>query len=211
MIVVNDLVVSIELEEILLSERYEVCGIAGTGEEAILMAKRVHPDLILMGLKLRGKMDGIEAICQIRSFLNRPFVIVTGHTEEEFLNRACLCKAAGYVVKPFHSGQVKAAVEMALRAHALDGSLPSMEIDKNYKNYANDTNLNACTENQSSFATLSQMEIKIASFILKGKRSKEIAEILNLSRNTVEWHRSNIRKKLGLKRSQSIHNVFPIS
>jgi len=197
MIAEDDMVVAMELEEILASSGYMISGIAESGEEAVVMAMQLRPDLILMDFKMPGKMDGIQAIAKIRSVQNIPIVLVTGHTEQEIFDRACRREVAGYVVKPFHSAQVKAAIEMAFRSftmgednHSEKANLPSDTRSFSIAYY----------HDASSDITFTQTEMSVVALIQEGKRSQEIADILSLSRRTVDWHRGNIREKLGLKK-----------
>ena len=72
LIVEDEISVSMELEEMLTENGYRVPGVADSGEEAIAMARKLGPDLILMDIKLSGKLDGIDAAIRIRSKLGIP-------------------------------------------------------------------------------------------------------------------------------------------
>ena len=197
MIAEDDMVVAMELEELLTSCGYMIAGIAESGEESVIMARRLRPDLILMDLKMPGKIDGIQAIDKIRSVQNIPIILVTGHAEQEIFDRAYRREVAGYVVKPFHGAQIKAAIEMGLRNSIMGKDLPP---DKEDLSDFSDCLSTTYWHNASSDITLTQMESRVIALIKEGKRSQEIADILSVSRRTVDWHRANIREKLGLKK-----------
>ena len=198
MIAEDDMVVAMELEEIVASNGYMISGIAESGEESVIMARQLQPDLILMDIKMPGKLDGIQAIDKICSEQYIPIVLVTGHTERDILDRACKRKVAGYVVKPFHSAQVKAAIEMGLRSSTMGNDLHSekrdIPLDSGFLSMA------YYYHDASSDIRFTQMETRIVSLIREGKRSQDIADILSVSKRTVDWHRGNIREKLGLKK-----------
>jgi chemotaxis response regulator CheB len=93
---------------------YEVCGSVTSGEGAVVLAARINPDLILMDIRLAGKMDGIEAARRIWERLQIPVVFVTAHADLQTLAGVTTTDNYGYLVKPFHTSSVRAAVELAL-------------------------------------------------------------------------------------------------
>ncbi|GEM_PF-2691749 len=96
----------------------EKCGYsiitAGSGQEAIDSAKDHKPDLVLMDIMLKGKMDGIEAAKQIHYSLDIPIVYLTAYSDDEKLARAKDTQPFGYVLKPFEDKELKTAVEISL-------------------------------------------------------------------------------------------------
>jgi AmiR/NasT family two-component response regulator len=115
MLVVDDeRIVTRDLEEDLTQMGYEVVGVASSGEEAIVKAKSLRPDLVLMDIVMPGALDGIDAATEIIAELGIPVIFLTAYADEEFLNRAKRATAYGYIVKPAQSQQLRAAIEMAL-------------------------------------------------------------------------------------------------
>jgi len=102
------------LRERLEELSYEVCGSVTSGEKGILVAAEASPDLILMDILLAGKMDGIEAARQIWERLQIPVVFVTAHADLQTLAGVKNTANYGYLVKPFQTSSVRAAVELAL-------------------------------------------------------------------------------------------------
>lgn len=118
MIVEDEISTSMELEEMLTENGYNVLGVSDSGEEAISMAQNLRPDMILMDIKLSGDLDGIEAATKIRSSLNIGSVFLTGHGKNELLDRAIEAKPLGYVMKPLNTIQILAALKVALSGRA---------------------------------------------------------------------------------------------
>ncbi|EFK06227.1 PAS domain S-box protein [delta proteobacterium NaphS2] len=123
MIVDDDVITVTELIEALRSSRYEIGATAESGDEAVKMAKKTHPDLVLMDIVMPGKIDGIEAATRIRTDLNIPVIFLTGYSEEEFIDRAKSARSYGYLLKPFSDAQVSSAIEIALYNFGLEKSL----------------------------------------------------------------------------------------
>ena len=118
MIVEDEISVSMELEEMLTENGYDVGGVVDSGEDAISMARSLRPDLILMDIKLSGELDGIEAATKIRSSLNITSVFLTGYGENELLERAVKARPLGYIMKPLNTVQILAALKVALHEKA---------------------------------------------------------------------------------------------
>ncbi len=118
---------------------YEVAGTASTGEEAVEIAPDLHPDLILMDIRLGGSMDGIQAATLIRSRLDVPVVYVTAYADEATLERAKLTQPFGYLVKPYGERELRSTIEMALYKDKTERRLRESEEQlKDFLDHAND-------------------------------------------------------------------------
>ena len=93
---------------------YAVLAIAKDGAEAIEKATELHPDLILMDIKLGEGMDGIEAAHQIRLHLDIPVVYVSAYVDQKLLERARLTHPAGFINKPFTTKDLLTTIDLAL-------------------------------------------------------------------------------------------------
>ena len=102
------------LEEFLSSKGYHVVGMCMSGDEAVEMATRLKPDLILMDIVMLGKIDGIRAAEIVRDRLGIPVVFLTGHAEGKLVHRAKKAGGLGYIMKPFNEAQVEATIRIAL-------------------------------------------------------------------------------------------------
>jgi len=101
LIVHDEAYISTQLEEWLISMRYEVIGRASSGEASIDMARSLHPDLVLMDIVMPGKMDGIEAAEIIKKEVNIPVVFLAAYAEDDLIQRAKHVEPFGYIVKSF--------------------------------------------------------------------------------------------------------------
>ena len=119
LIVEDDGLLAQDLEYRLESLNYEVCAKTIFANEAISLARDLHPDLVLMDIQLSGEMDGIQAAEQIRTFPT-PIVFVTGHLDGPILERAKLTEPCGYVRKPFETADLKVAIEIGLHNHGAE-------------------------------------------------------------------------------------------
>lgn len=113
------------IQDMLINFGYDVPVIVPSGEEAIEKAEQTCPDLVLMDISLKGEMDGIEAAKQIRDRYNIPVIYLTGHAEENFLQRAKITEPFGYILKPFKAEELHTTVEMALYKHKKENELKS--------------------------------------------------------------------------------------
>jgi PAS domain S-box-containing protein len=123
LIVEDEVVVAEDIKQTLEKTGYRVVDIVGRGEEAVEMARRYTPDLVLMDIVLKGKMDGIEAADTIKSELNVPVVYLTAYIDEEKLERAKVTESFGYILKPFDNRELHGNIEMALYKHKMEKEL----------------------------------------------------------------------------------------
>ena len=114
LIVDDEVVITTQLGERLSSMGYEVVGTASSGEASIEMAKRFRPDVVLMDIVMPGELDGIEASEIIRAELDIPVIFLTAYADDRFVERAKSVGPFGYIVKPSHEDEIRAAIEVAL-------------------------------------------------------------------------------------------------
>ncbi|MBT3227121.1 MAG: response regulator [Deltaproteobacteria bacterium] len=120
LVVEDEAVVAMEIQSTLERLGYFVIGIENTGEGAINKTKEAKPDLVLMDIRIKGEMDGIEAASRIRSVSEIPLIFLTAYAEEDKLERAKLTLPYGYILKPFQDRDLKVMVEMALYAAKIE-------------------------------------------------------------------------------------------
>ncbi len=127
MVVDDDLTMQMLLCEYLSSLHYNVVGAAETGQEAIEMAGRLKPDLILMDILMPGPIDGIKAAEEIKKTSNVAVVFLTGMGDPELVERAKRIEPFGYVMKPVEEEEVRAFVEIALHKRKMETALRQSE------------------------------------------------------------------------------------
>jgi diguanylate cyclase (GGDEF)-like protein/PAS domain S-box-containing protein len=99
---------------------YEVAGEACSGEEAVFLAGRVRPDVVLVDIGLGPGMDGIAAAHAIREHQALPVVFLTAYAADEILDRAMLTEPYGYILKPFSERELHTVLQMAVYKHHVD-------------------------------------------------------------------------------------------
>ncbi|HEY3993770.1 MAG TPA: response regulator transcription factor [Ktedonobacteraceae bacterium] len=180
----------------------EVVGEARTGREAIELAHRLQPHVVVLDISMPD-IDGLEACARIREQTSTTNVLIlTMHESEEYFLRALRVGAAGYLVK-------KAAppdLHMAILAVAQGGAFLYPGLAK--------TLIRAYTASTSSSSSpahgqreplaqglrvLSPRELEILKLVAEGHTNQEIADQLVLSIKTVQAHRANVMEKLGLE------------
>jgi PAS domain S-box-containing protein len=117
LIVEDERLVAWNIQEILKIFAHETVATVNSGDEALRVAAETQPDLVLMDIRLRGKMDGISAAQLIWAQLHIPIVYLTAHADEQTIEQAIGSAPFGYVIKPFNRLELHAAIKTALRRH----------------------------------------------------------------------------------------------
>jgi CheY-like chemotaxis protein len=132
LVVEDEVITAMDLKNTLKMFGFEVVSTASSGQEAIQKAGELKPDLILMDIILKDKMDGIEATERIQALFDIPVIYLTAYGDDETFERAKLTKPYGFLTKPVNHDGLKAAIETALYKHNLDKQL--IESEEQYHN-----------------------------------------------------------------------------
>ena len=174
-------------------EHFQVVAEAGTAAEAVEMARKFEPDLVVMDVRLP---DGswIEACREIRAeFPATRVVILTSYPDEEAVLSAIIAGASGYLLKQIRSRDLVSALESVGRGESLlDPAVTEKVLDR-VRRIATGTYTD-------EMAQLTQQEQKILLLVAEGKTNKEIASEVFLSDKTVKNYVSSILSKLNLER-----------
>jgi two-component sensor histidine kinase len=127
LIVDDEQLVALDVQNYLRKIGYGVTGIANSGQEALEKAATTKPDLVLMDIVLKGKMDGIETARRIRVQHDIPSIFLTAYADEEKIERAKVAQPFGYILKPFDKKELRVAIEMAYNKHKLDQKILESE------------------------------------------------------------------------------------
>jgi len=127
LIVEDEGIVAMDLEGCLTDMGYVVAATVATGEEAILHASEDRPDLVLMDIMLKGKVDGIEAAQEIRARFNIPVVFLTAYPQDYSLDRIKATEPFGYLTKPVGMQELRGTIETALYKHQIETRLRESE------------------------------------------------------------------------------------
>jgi two-component system, NarL family, response regulator LiaR len=174
---------------------FEVKGEATNGEEAIILAEKLKPDVILMDLNM-PKVNGIEAIQQIKkSYPKIRIIVLTAFTQNETVFPAINAGVDGYLLKDIMPDELISAIRLVVEGK------PAL-----HPSIARKIMLGITTENNQMQKTerLTLRENEVLSLLAEGKSNEEIAKALNLSILTVKTHVHNILNKLNMtKRVQA--------
>ncbi len=165
----------------------EIIGEASDGREAIKIASKLQPNVIVMDVAMPG-LNGIEAAKKINK--NHPEIKIIGlsmHSEKQFIQGMFKAGAFGYLLKDGDADELITAISTVME----NKKYLSKDINQEYLTLIkNGKNLEK--------SELSFREKEVLQLIAEGKSSKEIGEVLFLSSKTVDVHRNNIMKKIEL-------------
>lgn len=114
LIVEDEVIIADDIKESLEILGYESLSAVSSGKEAIERVNLEMPDIVLMDIRLRDEMDGIEAAERIYSSYRVPVIFLTAYSDDSLIERAKRVGPFGYLIKPFDSRELKAMIEMAL-------------------------------------------------------------------------------------------------
>lgn len=120
LIVEDDAIVAAHLQRVVHLMGYEISGLLATGEEAVAQCATLRPDVVLMDIRLRGEMTGVQAAEQIGRQLEIPVIYLTAYADETVLQQAKVTQPYGYLTKPVRDKELRASIEMALFKGATD-------------------------------------------------------------------------------------------
>ena len=167
-----------------------VVGEAASGEEALELASRAQPDVVLMDIAMKG-ITGLEAAALMRERVpSVRVVILSMHSGEEYVLQALRAGAAGYLLKDAATGELELALRSVMRGESWLSPAVSRQV---VEGYVQRTGGDATPE------VLTARQREVLRMVAGGKSTKEIALLLNLSVKTVETHRAQIMDRLGIR------------
>ncbi len=109
----DEAIIRLDLRETLVDEGYDVIGETGRGDEAVTLVRNLHPDLVILDIKMPG-MDGLEAARLITEDRLAAVLILTAFSQRDLIVQARDAGALAYLVKPFQRSDLVPAIEVAL-------------------------------------------------------------------------------------------------
>lgn len=169
----------------------EICGASSTAEEAFSRIPDLHPDIVVADLSLPG-VNGIELIKRLVAFdACGAVLVVSAHDESLYAERALAAGARGYLMKNESAGNVVDAIRRVLAGH--------LYLSERLRERLILSRLTQAPTSASVVDPLTDREIEVFEHFGRGRTTQEIAERLGLSPKTVESHRANIKKKMGIE------------
>lgn len=170
----------------------EVVGEAQNGREGLVQTQKLKPDVVLMDIAM-PEMGGVEATQAIKKTCPEVQVLaLTMHEDLAFFFRILQAGASGYVIKGADPGELLDAIRAVAQNKAYLSPVLTRKLFDNYL-----LRLEVGEEND-SYGKLTDRERDVLKLVGEGRTSREIAERLFISINTVERHRTNIMDKLGM-------------
>jgi len=123
LIVEDESIVAMAIREMVDRLGYQTVDTVLTGSEAIHRTKELSPDIVLMDIRLKGGMDGIEAARKIRQMADIPIIFLTAYGDEETVGRAKETAPSAYIIKPFNELSLRSSIELTLYQHELKRKL----------------------------------------------------------------------------------------
>lgn len=178
---------------VLLAEQsgMEVVAEAENGRTALRLMHRLNPDVVIMDIGMPD-LNGIDATCQIRAeYPGAKVIALSMHSEQQFVVGMVKAGVAGYLLKDCAFEELAQAIRTVVEDQIYLSPVIAGTVIKDYtKGFS--------TEGLSVSPTLTAREREVLQLIAEGRKTRQIANCLNLSIKTVETHRRNIMKKLDI-------------
>lgn len=170
----------------------EVVGVANDGSEVIKHLHEIQVDVVMIDVQM-PKMDGFQTANAIRdNFPHVKILVLSMHNDRPYIERMYQIGASGYLLKTANIDEILAAIE---------------KVHKGELHFSNDvilTVLNYNRNQNSSVVKLTRREHQVIELIAKEHSNVEIAQILNLSVETINTYRKNLLKKTGVKNTAGL-------
>ena len=165
----------------------QIVGQAGNGHEAVELAQKLKPDVVIMDVAMPG-LNGIEATRRLAEALPRTRVLALSmHKDSVYVREILRAGARGYLLKDSGDADLIAAVRAIAKGEGYISPAVSEAVLSDYRKHVTDP-----------LDLLTTREREVLQLIAEGKTNKEIATDLNLSVYTIEAHRGRIMEKLNL-------------
>ncbi len=171
----------------------EILGEAGNGQEAVEMAEKLKPDVLVMDIMM-PRLNGIQAAARLRELkLPTQIILLSMYSDEGLVHQALQSGVRGYVLKSSVSEELLWAIQAAARNEPyLSGPISSIVVESAL-------NPNPANASGDPLSNLSPREKEILQLIAEEHTSGEIASLLFISEKTVEKHRASLMEKLKVR------------
>lgn len=176
----------------------QVIAEASNGEEALEKAKLLKPDIMISDIKM-PIMNGIEATAKLKKYSpGTKALILSMHDDEEYIIKSIESGAAGYLLKDTTKDEFSKALHAVMEGQKYFSGDISNILVNSYLNIKDGKPVATHSNKPHNDYHITKREKQILKLVYEGHSNKEIAEILGKSVRTVETHRFNIMKKLGV-------------
>jgi len=170
---------------------FEIVGEVNDGLQLLAIMKDTVPDLIVLDISM-PHLRGIEAIGEIQKINPQTkILILTMHKSDQYLGSAMAAGADGYLLKEDSDTELLPAIKKILQGE--------IYISPSLKTGFSDDTIQSCLNRRALPDPLTLREKQVLQLVAEGQTSRNIAEMLKISKRTVDHHRANIMKKLNIK------------
>ncbi len=163
----------------------EVVGAASSARDALIMAGRGEPDVVMMDINM-SDINGLDAIELFKEQHPKSRILMLSmHDSREYISTSVMYGASGYVLKDVSTNEIISAIEAVAAGNTYFSSGVSDVLMRD-------------EEAQKFNSPLTTREQSVLLLVAEGKSSRDVAEMLQISTRTVETHRKNIKKKLAI-------------
>jgi DNA-binding NarL/FixJ family response regulator len=179
----------------LLEPEFELVGIVADGRSLITAAAKLQPDIAVVDISL-PLLNGLDASQQVKKTNpNIKIIILTMHSEPNFVTQAFRVGVSGYVLKQSVGSELVQAIREVMKGRTFVSPMVTQSLVDQAVNPPSASS----TEPNGFAQSLSARQREVLQLVAEGKATKEIASILNVSIKTVEFHKTRIMKELRLR------------
>lgn len=194
----------------ILEDHCDVVGLVEDGRTLLEAAARLKPGFVLLDISM-PLLNGIDATRQLKSLLpDVNVIIVTMHADADYLSEAFKAGASGYLLKRSAGSELMQAIDSVSRGHYYVTTVLT-------KHLINSAIGNSARPEATRQPTLTPRQREVLQLVAEGKTVKEIAQVLNISPRTVEFHKTQIMDQLDLRTTAELtkyamtHGLTPSS
>jgi DNA-binding NarL/FixJ family response regulator len=182
-----------------LEPQFTIVGRAMDGKMLVMAAEELRPDIVVLDISM-PVLNGFESARQIKSILpSVKLVFLTQHLNPAYLRQALKIGVSGYVLKSEAADELQRAVSAVVRSKTYISPSFGTGVIEHLWNRSGDMN--------QEWAGLTERQRQILQLIVEGRGNKEIADTLHLSIKTIEFHRSKLMSKLGVRSAAELGKV----
>jgi DNA-binding response OmpR family regulator len=173
MIVEDESIVSMEISSYLESLGYEVIAVVDNGTDAYTAALNYEPHIILMDIKIKGELDGIDAASKILNEIDTTIIYLTAYCDDHTVERAVKTNPSAYLIKPFNKKELFASLKIASFVYSKKAKSCSLKRG------------NIILDDEFSYDTRNNQLIYCSEYLHLTKREQELLNLLIKSKNSI--------------------------